>query len=120
MAVALFCAGLVVTSDSAAQSGQRPLPVVAVSCGSDLRLCQALVQSLAEKAPSYLYRINPTPRPSAAFDLRLELGTSGDARLVWPGGAGETISRNGQAETEFARHIVEASPALADALSSSW
>lgn len=107
------------TSSFPVTASQRAYSVVALTCDADLRLCQALVQALAKTAPSYLYRINPNPRPSGAFDLRLELGTSGAARLVWPEGAGEIISRNGQAEAEFARHIVEASPALADALISS-
>lgn len=107
------------TSCFSVTASQRAYPVVALTCDADLRLCQALVQALAEKAPSYLYRINPNPRPSEAFDLRLVLGASGAARLVWPGGAGEPISRNGQAEAEFARHIVASSPALADALTGS-
>lgn len=95
-----------------ATASQRALPVVALVCEADLRLCRAMVQALAEKAPAYIYRINPKPHPPEALDLRLALSTSGAAQLVWPGGAGEPVSRNGQADPAFARHIVEASPAL--------
>lgn len=106
MAVALFCTVFAVTSDSAAQSGQRALPVVSVSCDSDLKLCRALVSALAEVAPSHIYRINPTAAPSDALHLTFETNGSDGARLSWPGGATSATRQGCRNDVEFARHIV--------------
>lgn len=117
MAVALFCAVLVMTSHSAAQSGQRPLPLVAVCCGNDLKLCRALVGALAEVAPGAHYHINPKSKLHGVMEVRMEQRPDGTARLHWPGGTGEIARRDGRDDAAFARRIVtRASPALILAL----
>lgn len=106
----LLAVGCVAMTPAAAN--QRQYPIVALTCGDDLRLCRALVQSLSDLAPRYLYRINPKPVPPRAFDLRLNVTRVGAVQLRWPGGGGEPVLRAGQSTSEFARHIVKASPGL--------
>lgn len=126
MAAALFSALAVLlavmTHPGEAQvgqpAGQRPLAVVSVSCGSDLALCRALIQVLAETAPSQIYRINPKPRPAKAFDLRINQNRQGQAQLVWSGGkgAGEKVARAGMSDLELSRALLKVSPGLPRAL----
>lgn len=121
MSAALFCAVLAVsvamTSPASAQSGQRALPVVSVQCGSDLKLCRALVSVLAEVAPSQIYRINPNPRPPRAFDLKMALNGQGQAQLTWAGGHhGERVARAGMSDMELSRALLNVSPDLMRAL----
>ncbi|WP_371223666.1 hypothetical protein [Roseovarius sp. 2305UL8-3] len=111
--------GLFMNAGPEARASQRPYPVVAVTCDADLRLCQALVQALSEMAPTHLYRINPKPHPPEAFDLRLDISAAGAAQLYWQDNKGEIVLRDGHNDAEFARHIVKASPGLAEALSGS-
>ncbi|MEM1150379.1 MAG: hypothetical protein AAGI03_07455 [Pseudomonadota bacterium] len=94
------------------------LPVVSVSCGRELDLCRALVQVLAETAPSQIYRINPSPHPPQAFDLRLDVNGQGQARLTWKGGAkaGEAVTRAGMSDTDLSRALLTVSPELKRAL----
>lgn len=123
-AVALCALGLslalglaAMTSLPSAQASQRQYPVVALTCGTDLRLCRALVQALSEMEPTHLYRINPKPHPPQAFAIALDMDADGTARLRWQDGAGGTVTRGGHNDAEFARHIVKkAGPALAEAL----
>lgn len=117
--IALLAVVAVMSVAPRAQSSQRPYPVVALTCGSDLGLCRALVQALSEMDSSHLYRINPTPPPPQAFDLRLELHQNGTAQLSWADGAqGDPVTRAGLSDTDLARTLVAASPALASALAS--
>lgn len=96
---------------------QRALPVVAVQCDAELGLCRALVQALAETVPALLYRINPSPIPSQAFKLRLNLDGHEGAHLSWQGGGkGETVTRSSHDHTQLARQLVTASPGLPGAL----
>lgn len=124
-AAALFCAvfagAVFMTGPGAAQSaqpaGQRLLPVVSVSCDSDLRLCQALVQALSQAAPSQIYRINPSPRPLQAFDVRIDLSRPGQAHLTWQGAQeGAQVRRAGLSEAALSRALIHASPELIRAL----
>lgn len=108
--------GGAMTAPTDNRAGQRQYPVVALSCDADLRLCQALVQALSEMTPTHLYRINPKPIPPRAFDLRLEITTTGAARLRWQDGLGEIVPGVGHNTAEFAQHIVQASRALVKAL----
>lgn len=113
------CVALVMPQTTPAAANQRQYPVVALTCDTDLNLCRALVQVLSEMTPTHLYRINPKPRPPRAFDLRLDAGLAGSAQsahLTWPTGTGRRVARGGHTEAEFARHIVKASPGLADAI----
>ena len=100
-----------------AASDQRPRAVVAVSCDAGRSLCQALVQALAETAPTHNYRLNPDPVPPQAFALSLDLGQPGQAQLRWQeDGAGTPVSRDDLTDTDLARRLVAASPALSRAL----
>ena len=84
-------------------------------------MCQALVQSLAEIAPTYTYRINPDPRPEQAFVLSLDLSDPGYARLRWQGdGAGTQVHMTDAAEPDLAAQLVAASPELVQALRASF
>lgn len=94
-------------------AGQRALPVVSVSCGSDLALCRALIQVLAEVAPAQIYRINPTPRPPQAFDLQIDLKDQDQAQLTWEGGRhGARVARHGLSDMDFSRALLTHSPDL--------
>ncbi|MEL7130825.1 MAG: hypothetical protein AAFY06_09710 [Pseudomonadota bacterium] len=95
---------------------QRPFPVVSVFCGQDQRLCRALVQALSEAAPTFIYRINPEPAPTEAFEVHLVLGDQQHAHLRWHGGAGMAVYPIGLGETDLAERLVAASPTLPDAL----
>lgn len=102
-----------------AQSSQQPLPVVSVSCDSDMDLCRALVQALAEIAPRRIYRINPDPMPPRSFDLRLDLSGDGAARLFWQtDGQGDAVPRTDLSDTDLARKLVAATPGLVQAMES--
>lgn len=114
-------------AQSSQPSGQRPLAVVSVSCGSDLALCRALIQVLAEAAPSQIYRINPRPRPPQAFDLRINQNGQGQAQLIWSGstkgkesapqnGRSEKVTRSGMSDLDLSRALLEVSPGLSRAL----
>ena len=99
------------------EARQRPFPVVAVQCDAGRDLCQALVQALSEMAPTHLYRINPSPLPSDAFELRLEQTGDAVAHLRWQdGGAGADVVRTGLSDTDLAARLVAASPNLPRAL----
>lgn len=117
-ALALLGVGLAIClSTATADAYQRPRSIVAVACEADRSLCRELVQALSEMAPSHLYRINPTPVPLDTFDLHLDLSEAGLVRLRWQeDGAGALVARAGVSDTELARQLVAASPALADAL----
>lgn len=116
-AVALCASVFAMTLSNPAHASQNPRPVVSVSCDSDMELCRALVQALAEIAPRNIYRINPDPMPPQAFDLRLEMSGDQTARLHWQeGGQGTAVTRTGLSETDLARHLVVASPGLARAM----
>jgi len=109
----VLCAGLAMT----AEADQRPFPVVSVSCTEDMVLCRALVQALSEVAPTYIYRINPKPRPPQGFNVYLNLTRDGHAQLRWQEtGAGAAIARAGLSETDLARKLVNSSPDLPRAL----
>lgn len=100
-----------------AGAGQRPFPVVAVHCDATPDLCRALVQALSEMAPTHLYRINPAPAPTDAFELRLDLADDDRAHLRWQGGGtGDPVLRTDQTDTDLAEQLVAASPDLARAL----
>ena len=111
-------AGLLMASGANAASPQRPFPVVALNCGSDLRLCRAMVQALARRSPAFIYRINPNPVPPSALVLRLAFGAEGRARLYWPGGQSAFLDREARSDADFAHHIIrQSSPALTKVLS---
>lgn len=116
-AAAVLSAVLLVSAARPAEASQRPRDVVAISCTTDMDLCRALVQAMAELAPSHIYRINPDPMPPQAFRLRLDLSDTGRARLHWQeGGHGDVVARTGLTETDLARKLVASSPGLARAL----
>lgn len=111
------CGVLAMTGTLAAASDQRPRAVVAVSCDAGRSLCQALVQALAEDAPTHIYRLNPDPVPPQAFALSLDLDVAGQARLRWQADQiGASVARDGLTDTDLARQLVTASPALPRAL----
>ncbi len=100
-----------------ANANQLPRPVVTLACEADNSLCQALVQLLAEIAPSHNYRINPRTQPPQSFQLRLDLDEKGYARLLWQDdGEGDLVARSGLSAQELARRLIDASPSLSSAL----
>lgn len=116
--LALVGVGLAICLSAAhAEADQRRRTVVAVTCEATRSLCHELVQALSEIASSHLYRINPTPVPPDAFELHLDLSSAGQVRLRWQeDAAGPPVPLAGVSDTELARRLVAASPALAAAL----
>lgn len=97
---------------------QKPRPVVALTCEGELNLCRAVVQVLAEKAPGRIIRINPNPIPDIAFELRLT-ATDEAGYLSWADGSGDSVTRAGHDDFDFATRMIEqASPGLDAALNS--
>lgn len=100
---------------SAQPAGQQARPVVSIFCKDDLGLCRALIQALAETAPAHVYRINPSPNPPQAFDLRIEANGQDQAQLSWSGGA-QKVTRTGLSDAQVSRALLHASPDLLRAL----
>lgn len=122
MCLAVFgsaCVAVTPPSPASAQSQmqQRPRSVVALMCDGERRLCQGIVQALAETASGSVYRINPSPVPPRAFVLNLVIDSSGAARLWWADGAGAAVLQNEHSTAEFSRLIVDAAgPGLSRSL----
>lgn len=114
--VLTICGAFGMSVPAIASADQCPRAVVAVMCAADRSVCRALVQALSEAAPTFIYRINPEPAPTEAFEVHLVLGDQQHAHLRWHGGAGMAVYPIGLGETDLAERLVAASPTLPDAL----
>lgn len=123
------------------QARQQDRPVIALTCPADLpaadRLCQAMIQALAETSPGHIIRRldrgEPAPRRPGDMRVTLRLGTVSDhglsGALEWQPGDAETPQAGPEVHMDvmdatlspsmyasFAESLIKASTGLVAAL----